>query len=440
MDLMLVNGVLIALMLILILLGVHVGVTLSLLSVLGIWVNLGSLDTGLSLLSTTTFQAIREYVFGVVPLFVLMGLFANLSGVSQEIYDSFNVLLRRIRGGLGIATVFANAMFATSTGVSVASAAVFSKVSLGPMTKLNYSKRLALGTIAGSSVLGMLIPPSLLLIIYGMLSEVSIGKLFVAGIIPGLLLSVVYSVGIYLMAWFKPELVGGKVQEVKKWDKQDLKTIVKPWGLVALMLLVLGGIYGGFFTPTEAGAVGAFGALLLVLLKGKMSKKGFWNTLIETGYTSASVLFLLIAAQMYSRMLALSGVLGKVEGFINGLSVSVSSLTIIFIFIFIILVLGTVLDSTSILLITMPLMLPIVSSLGYDLIWFGVVAVIAVEMGILTPPFGLVVYSIKAALGDRASIEDIFIGAFPFLIMMFVTLVILVFFPTLSTWLPSIMN
>ncbi|WP_167577428.1 TRAP transporter large permease subunit [Ammoniphilus sp. YIM 78166] len=205
-------------------------------------------------MSTTAFQGIREYIFGVIPLFVLMGLLSNVAGASTELYQSFHVLLRRIRGGLGMATVGANAVFATITGVSVASAAVFSKVSLGPMTNLKYDKKFALGTIAGSSVLGMLIPPSLLFIIYGMLAEVSVGKLFIAGIIPGILLSFIFCLGIFVLSKLKPELVGGESSEGNgKWTREDLKTIFRPWAIGILVVLMLGGLYGGYFTPTEAG-------------------------------------------------------------------------------------------------------------------------------------------------------------------------------------------
>ncbi|MEH7380336.1 TRAP transporter large permease [Bacillus sp. JJ1533] len=436
MDPIVANIITITFLLALILLGVHVGVALCVASIAGIWFSLGDINLGLNILHTTSFQAIREYVFGVIPLFVLMGLFANISGVSQEIYDSFNVFLRRVRGGLGIATVGANAIFATITGVSVASAAVFSKVALEPMTKHKYSKKFALGTIAGSSVLGMLIPPSLLLIIYGMLAEVSIGKLFMAGIIPGIVLALVYSVGIYLMALAKPELVGHQKPDKSKWTKRDVKILFKPWGLVLLMVLILGGMYAGFFTPTEAGAVGAFGAFLLAFAKKQITKSSLWNTLIETGYTSASVLFLLIAAQMYSRMLAMSGILNSLQNFINNLSLS--PYLVLIVFIIILIILGMVLDSTSILLITMPLMLPVVTAFGFDLIWFGIISVIVIEMGLLTPPFGMVVYSMKSALGDKASIEDIFRGSFPFLVMMVVALVIIIMFPSLSLWLPNL--
>lgn len=439
MDITLIAIITISLMLILVLLGVHVGVVLALLSVVGIYLTTGNFDTSIQISGTTAFHGVRDYIFGVIPLFVLMGLFTNISGINTELFREFNLLLRKVRGGLAMATVGANAIFALMTGVSVASAAVFSKVALNPMTDLNYNKKFALGTIAGSSVLGMLIPPSLLLILYGMLAEVSIGAMFMAGIVPGILLSLVYCIGIYVISLIKPNWVGGNSNEYRsKWSKRDVKDILKPAPLGILVLLVLGGIYGGLFTPTEAAGVGAFGALLLCFYRRKITVRSLSSALIETGYTSASILFLLIAAQMYSRMLSMSGILHTLNEFLSNLSLP--PLFIIFIFVFIILLLGMVLDSSSILLICMPIMIPVVMVLGYDLIHFGIISVVAVEMGMLTPPFGMVVYAMKSALGNKVSLEEIFAGSLPFLIMMFIVLLILIFVPELSTWLPSLMH
>ena len=440
MDPIMIGVLTFVILVLLIFFGIHVAMALALMSLLGVYLALGDFESSIKILSNTAYNAINDYTFAVVPLFVLMGMFTNLSGASSEIYNAFHVLLRRVRGGLGMATVGANAVFATITGVSVASAAVFSKVAIDPMTDLKYDKKLALGAVAGSSVLGMLIPPSLMFIIYGMLSQESVGKLFIAGIIPGIILAIVYCVGIYLMATVKPELVGGKEQfhTKQKWSKEDTKNLLKPASVAVLVVVMLGGLYGGWFTPTEAGAVGAFGGLLLVIYKRKLTLKSLWTTLIETGYTSASVLLLLITATMYSRMLGISGVLSSLDGFIQGLMVSPT--TLIIIFMIIIIMLGTILDSTSILLITMPMMLPFIHAIGFDPILFGVLVVISSEIGLLTPPFGLVVFSMKSALGDKARIEEIFIGAFPFIIMMVVVICLLLIFPSLATWLPSYMQ
>ncbi|MFB4162287.1 TRAP transporter large permease [Alteribacillus sp. JSM 102045] len=428
------------LLLILILLGIHIAVALALMSILGIWLSIGDFNVSINVLSTTTFHSISEYIFSVIPLFVLMGLLSNMSGASRDLYNSFHVLLKAVRGGIGMATVIANAIFATITGVSVASAAVFSKISLPSMLDLKYDKKLALGTVAGSSVLGMLIPPSLLLIVYGMLAEISVGKLFIAGIIPGIILVLVYCIGIYTMATLKPHLVGGRdVKLDTTFNKEDLlKALIKTFPIITLVIVILGGIYVGFLTPTEAGAIGAFGALLLVIFRKKLNFKEFWMNLIETGYTTGSVLLLLISASMYSRMLSMTGIISYVNQFVNQLNVSTHMLIIVlFIILF---VMGMVIDSTSILLISMPLMLPVVSAIGYDLITFGIIAVIVIEIGLLTPPFGLVAYSMKSALGDNADIGEIFTGSIPFIIMMMICVTILLIFPDLITWLPSVMQ
>jgi C4-dicarboxylate transporter, DctM subunit len=435
MDVVGISLLSVVLLFVLIFLGVHVAVSLVVTSIVGIWLSTGDFQVALNILGSTAYMGVKDYIYGVIVLFVLMGLLANLSGSSFEIYNAFNILFRKIKGGLGMATVGANAVFAAITGVSVASAAVFSKISLDPMTNHKYEKKFALGTIAGSSVLGMLIPPSVLFILYGMLAEVSVGKLFLAGILPGILLSIIFCIGIYVMVKLKPSLIGGNEVSDMKLGKEDFKSIIRVWPIALLVVLILGGIYGGWFTATEAGAVGAFGAFLLVIFKKKMMLKDFWNTLIETGYTSASILLLLIAAGMYSKMLAMVGLIGLLDNFLNGLNIN--SILLIVIFLLILLILGTVLDSTSIMLISMPLMLPFVSGTGFDLIVFGVLAVLVVEMGLLTPPFGMVPYAMKSALKDKANIEEIFAGSMPFLFMIAITVVILMVFPQIITWLPT---
>ncbi len=428
------------LLLVLIIFGFHIAVSLMIMSIVGIYLTTGNIEIAVNILGTTAYSSIREYVFGVIPLFVLMGLLANLSGASAELYDAANAALRRIRGGLGIATVVANAIFAAITGVSIASAAVFTKIAVPEMTRLGYNKRFAVGTVAGSSVLGMLIPPSILMIVYGMLAEVSIGKLFVAGIIPGILLSVLFILCIVVLVRIKPDIIQGHEDKID-YNDNVLKKVAKTWSIMALVVITLGGIWAGFFTPTEAGGVGAFGAFLLVIIKGKFKIRLLWDTFLEAGITTGSILFLLISAQMYSRMLAISGVIGIMGDYVT--SLQVAPMAIIVVFMLIMIVLGCILDSTSILLLTMPLMCPIVSAFGMDLIWFGIVAIVAIETGLLTPPFGLSVYTIKSALsdvGDRGmGVEEIFRGSFPFLIVMFISLIILLAFPVLSTFLVNLM-
>lgn len=427
----------VGLLLVAILAGVHVGTSLALLSFVGVWWLKGNFIIALRLLGLTAYSAVSDYLFGVLPLFVLMGLLSAMSGVSGDLYDSANVLLRRVRGGLAIATVLANAVFAAITGVSVASAAVFCKIAFPQMIRLGYDRRLSLGTVGGSSVLGMLIPPSVLLIIYGVLSEESIGKLFIAGIVPGLVLSLVYGLGIVGLVTLNPALAGTVNVAAQLTPRQRWAILARPWPMLLLIVLVLGGIYGGFFTPTEAGGIGALGALLLAAAKRRVSGTALWGALMETGYTTASIFFLLIAASMYSRMLALSGLTSSFSELVTTASLSPHMVIVMFMVVF--LLLGTVLDSTSILLVTIPLMLPVVQSLGFNLIWFGVVSIVAIEMGLLTPPFGMVVYTMKAALAEQVKVEEIFVGSLPFVGMMLVVLVLLLLVPQLSTWLPSLM-
>lgn len=427
----------VVLVFVLILLGVHIGVALAAVSVVTIWCITGKFSVAISLLQTTAYSAVMDYVFAVVPLFVLMGLFSTLSGATRELFTSAQVFLGRVRGGLGIATVFANAIFAAITGVSVASAAVFSKIALPEMERLQYDRKFSLGIVAGSSILGMLIPPSVLMIVYGVLTEQAIGKLFIAGILPGLVVTAVLSLGIWMMVYVKPRL-GGNLDDVRRLDfRTVVRTLATPWAVVGLILLVMGGIWGGFFTPTEAGAVGAAGGFLLVVIKRQFSFRSLWQVLLDGGQTTASIFLLLICAQMYSRMLTMSGLAGKITHWTSTLPVS--PIVIIFGFIVIFLLLGCIIDSTSIILLTIPLMYPIALKLGYHPIWFTIVSIVAIEIGLLTPPFGMVVFAMRSALGGKVQIEEIFAGAVPFILMLAASLGIIIAFPILSTWLPSLM-
>jgi tripartite ATP-independent transporter DctM subunit len=420
-------------MLVLIWLGMHVGVALTLLSFLGVWAIRDNVVIASKLLAQAAADSIASHIFGVVPLFVLMGLLVSQADIGRDTFQVANHLFRRVKGGLGIATVAANAVFAAITGISIASAAVFTKVAVPEMLKLGYTPRFSVGVVAGSSVLGMLIPPSLLLIVYGFLAEVSVGALFIAGVIPGILLAVAFGAAIVFMAHKTPNFVGGRDADVM--DDMSLGTMASKMApIVLLIVVVLGGIYGGFFTPTEAGAVGALGALLLALARHKLDWRGLWSVLVETGHVTVSISFLIIAASIYTRMLALSGLPQFLIGGIEAAGLGFPALLAIYIAV--VLLMGTVLDSTSILLIVLPLILPIVGGFGADLVWFGIVTIIAVEIGLLTPPLGIAVYVIKSTLDDdRISLGEIFRGAFPFAVIMLLVLVLIVLVPELSLML-----
>lgn len=420
--------------------GMHVGIALSLVSFVSVAIQTGSLTLAMKLLTLAASDGIADQTFAVIPLFVLMGLIMSASDVGRDAYDVGDYFLRPIRGGLGIATVSSNAVFAAVTGVSIASAAVFTRVAVPEMLRLGYSARFAVGTVAGSSVLGMLIPPSILLIVYAILTEQSIGLMFFAGIGPGILLSVIYCLGIVFMAYFTPGFVYDRtgrfsdpdvIAKSNPKDEHSLSEIlIKFLPLAGLVTIVLGGIYGGIFTPTEAGAIGAMCALILAIARHKMDWKAFWKVLLETGHITAAICFLIIAATMYSRSLAMAGVPTEIGGLVR--TATDQFLLVLLIYIVVVLILGTIIDSISIILIMVPLFLPIMQGFGVDPIWFGIITVIAVEVGLLTPPLGIACFVIKGSLDDqRITLGDVFIGAMPFALMMLFVLALLTTWPHL---------
>ena len=339
--------------------GMHVAVTLSFVSFISVWLQSGNPLLAIKLLTLAASDGVADQTFAVIPLFVMMGLIMNASDVGRDAYDVADYLLRRIRGGLGLATVTSNAVFAAVTGVSIASAAVFTRVAVPEMLRLGYSPRFAVGTVAGSSVLGMLIPPSILLIIYAILTEQSIGMMFFAGIGPGILLSAVYCIGIVGMAYLTPNFVfdragrftnGQPVSLRQRPPKRSVAELAaKSLPLVGLITIVLGGIYGGVFTPTEAGAVGTLAALILAVARRKLTLPAFWEVLKETGHLTAAVCFLVIAATMYTRSLGLAGVPTEIGALVQ--TATDSFLTVIVVYVLVILFLGTIIDSVSIILI-----------------------------------------------------------------------------------------
>ena len=421
--------------LVLIYAGLYVPVALGLVSFVSVWLLRGTLEAPIYLLTLAASNSLEDYIFGVIPLFVLMGLLVSQCELGRDIYEVANHALRRLKGGLGVATVAANAAFAAITGVSIASAAVFTRVSVPEMLRFGYQPRFAVGVVAGSSVLGMLIPPSVMLIIYALITEQSVADLFTAGIVPGILLSLAYAVAIVVMANATPRFVGGQdtaAQAAGQPTMSSREIAFKTAPIVILVLLVLGGIYGGLFTPTEAGAVGALGALVVALLKRKLDRRALWHVLVETGHIAASILMLIVAATMYSRMLALSGLPNDLGEWI--IQAEIGLYGILAIYVLILVLMGTILDTTSIILIMVPLFLPIMEPYSINLVWFGIVTIVGAEIGLLTPPLGIACYVIKATLADddRISLFDIFAGAFPFAVIMLLVLILLIVFPELS--------
>ncbi len=419
-------------------LGVYIPIALGMVSFIAIWIMRGNIDLSFGLTKIAIGDSPMEYTFATIPLFVFMGLIVSKAGLGQDIYAVLNQGCRRITGGIGMATVGANAVFSAVTGSSIASASVFSKISVPSMLSHDYNPRFAVGVVAGSSVLGMIIPPSAMLIIYSAVAEQSVGDMFLAGVIPGLLLAVAYVMAIWFMGRFTPNFVGGTVVddiELMGWGEIATKTLP----IVGLILVVLGGIYGIFnfwplhlvFTPVEAGAAGSLLGFIIAAVRGRINLKTFWETVLETGHITASLLFLITAASMYARMLGIAGLPNELQSMLA--DNNFSFFWIMALLVILMLFLGTILDTASIILIVVPLFLGLIESMGLSLVWFGIVAVVAAEIGLLTPPLGLSCFVIKATLDDdRIKLKDVFLGALPFAFVMLLVLILLIRFPILS--------
>ncbi|MBA3041035.1 MAG: TRAP transporter large permease [Alphaproteobacteria bacterium] len=428
---------LIAVLFLLVLLGMRIAVALMAVAFAGVWIIRGNFDLAMKLMSIAAYSGVANYLFATIPLFVLMGHLVSISNVGKDTFDVAESLLRRLLGGLGVATVAANTVFAAVTGVSIASAAVFTKVAVPEMTRHGYRASFAAGTVAGSSVLGMLIPPSLLLIIYGVLAEQSIGRMFIAGLVPGILLAVGFVALIVAMARFAPGFVFTreyldrqleKRQPLPRMGGAEIGRKLAP--ILLLVVFVLGGLYSGFFTPTEAGGVGACAALVIAVVRRSLDLKKWWAVLTQTGTISVGILILLVAASFYGQMLAVAGIPSAIGQFVHGSGLGATGFLIVYIGL--ILLLGMILDSSSILLIVVPIAAPIAQGLGFDLVHFGIITVIAVEVGLLTPPFGISIFTVHSTLGDeKTSLESIFAGALPFVGVMLAVLGVIAIFPQL---------
>ncbi len=431
--------------------GVHIAIALGITSALGIWLVTGAdwyaFRTVQTMLAATAYEAIRAYVFAVIPLFMLMGEFIGKSGTVTDVYRGINRLLRKIPGRLAIATVVGNALFSFVTGVSIASAAAFSRIAYPEMKRFGYHRGFALGSIAGSSCLGMLIPPSVLMIVWGILTEQSIGQLFAAGIFPGLLLAFLFIAYVFVFALLRPAAVGIKsgIEETAGKSGSDdeevstLQFLVSLVGIILVIVAVLGGIWFGIFTPTEGAGAGALIGLALGIIKG-MRFREIINSILSVGRTSAPILLLLVTAALYSRTLAMTGLANAIEGVFLGSGMA--SWMIVGVMVLIWFALGMIIDSISIMLLTAAIFAPIAVQIGYDPIAFAIIAIIAIEAGLLTPPFGLLVYTVKAAIsseGEDVPVLEIFKSSTPYWIIMLVGMVLIINFPEIATYLPRLL-
>ncbi len=410
--------------------GMHIGFAMALAG-LGGTMMLLSPEAALSLFGLTVFETALSFEFIIIPLFVLMGQFATAGGLSQDLYKAFNVWLGNLPGGLGLATIGACGAFAAICGSSLATAAAMSKVALPEMQRYKYDPRLATGTIAAGGTLGILIPPSVIMVLYGILTETSVADLFIAGIIPGLFLVLFFMVTIWLLAFLNPTL-GPRGPRSK--FKEKIKAFRGVWGTILLFIIVLGGIYTGIFTPTEAAGIGAFGALGLGLFAGKMNKASFIQALLESVDTTAMVFTILIGAIVFKNLIALLRFPEMIENWMLALSLSPMGVLTLILIIYIFL--GAILDTMAMILLTLPVFFPIISGLGFDPIWFGVLMVIVIELALITPPMGINVFVIKS-MTPHVSLGEIYVGVIPFVVAQIILLVLIVLVPDLALWLPK---
>ena len=409
---------------------VPIGVAMMLCGVGGLAMIIG-LVPSLSLFGTTVMQSVVTYDLSIIPLFILMGALASRSGLSQELYDAFNAWLGGFRGGLALATVGACGAFAAICGSSVATAATMSKVALPEMKKYRYSDSMATGSVAAGGIIGILIPPSVILVLYGLLTESSIGDLFIAGFLPGILTIIVFMIVISIVTRLHPE--SGPKGEKSTW-KQKLNATLKTWAITALFATVIGGIYFGIFTPTEAAGVGAFGALFIAFFRKRLNREMMKETLLETGQTSAMIFTILIGAITLNNLVIFSGLANALADFVSGLDLSPASVMLIILLMY--LIMGCFLDALAMILLTVPIFYPIVLDLGYDPIWFGIIVVMVVELGLITPPIGMNVFVIKGMV-QSVPLVSIYKGVLPFVIGQMLLIIAVFLIPDIALWLPE---
>jgi tripartite ATP-independent transporter DctM subunit len=418
---------------VLMLLRVPIGMAMGLVAVSGFGY-LTSAGPALKIVGHTTMRTVTDFNFAVIPLFLLMGSFATTSGMSRELFRAANGFLGHLKGGLGIATIAACGGFSAICGSSVATAATFSRVAYPEMRRYGYPQSFATGVIAAGGTLGIMIPPSTVLAVYGLITEQDVGKLFVAGVLPGALAMAMYMATVSIIGWVRPGFLPAGPRLPWKERFAGLRDV---WATLLLFAFVIGGIYGGMFTATEAAGMGAGGAFIIGVLRGKLSGKDILQSLLETTRTTAAVFTVLIGALLFGYFLTITQTPQKVTEFLTGLGIgSYGVLTLILLMY---LVLGCLMDALAMIILTVPIIFPVIKSLGFDPIWFGIIIVMTVELGLIHPPVGMNIFVIKSVIED-AKISTIFYGVLPFIVTDLIRLVLLVIFPMIALWLPSRMG
>jgi len=411
------------------LLRVPVGMAMGLVGVTGFGYLTG-MEPALKLVAQTVMRTVTDYSFGVIPMFLLMGAFVSVSGISRELFRAANTFVGHWKGGLGIATIGACGGFAAISGSSVATAATFSAVAYPEMRRFGYPQSFSAGVIAVGVTLGAMLPPSTVLVVYGIITQQDIGKLFIAGVVPGLLAITMHMITIGIIGVARPGFLPAGPRS--QW-KDRVAALRDVWSPLALFLFVIGGLYGGFFIPTEAGAVGAVGAFIIGVMRRKLSRDGILEALLQATRTTAAVFTVLIGALCFGYFLTITQTPQNVTEFLTGLGIGRYGVLALILLMY--LVLGCLMDAMAMIILTVPIVFPVVTALGFDPIWFGIIIVMTVELGLIHPPVGMNVFVIKSVIKD-VSMSTIFAGVLPFVATDLVRLVLLIAFPVIATWLP----
>jgi C4-dicarboxylate transporter DctM subunit len=416
----------------LILLRVPVGMAMGLVGVTG-YASVVGLSPALKMVGLTSMRTVTDYTFGVIPMFMLMGAIVAQSGMSAELFRAANTMIGHRRGGLGLATIAACAGFAAISGSSVATAATFATVAYPEMRRHDYPRSFSTGVIAAGGTLGAIFPPSTVLAVYGLITQQDIGKLFVAGILPGVLAVAMYMATIAVIVWARPGFLPAGPRAT--WRERVL-ALSKVWASLLLFIFVIGGLYGGLFTPTEAGGVGACGAFLISVARGKLGWRGLREALLRATRTASAVFTVLIGALLFGYFLTVTGTPQKVTTFLTGLGLGPYGVLVLIMLMY--LVLGCLMDAMAMIILTVPIVFPAITALGFDPIWFGIIIVMTVELGLIHPPVGMNVFVIKTAVED-VSFATIFRGVLPFIAADLLRLAILIAAPGIALWLPGLM-
>ena len=415
-------------------LGVPVAVAMGAVGICGMYFGVGELFV-IGQLRTLPFATVNSYGLAVLPLFVLMGVLAEASGITTEVFRTADLWLRRLKGGLYQAVIVGSAAFAAISGSTTVNAVVFSRIAFPKMVGLGYSKSLSLGAIAGAGSFAAMIPPSITMVIYAIMTEQSVGQLLIAGLIPGVVTALVYLTGINVLVRIDPKLAPDITEKVS-WGER-WRALGRVWPIVILILLVMGGIYTGVFPPSAAGAAGAFGAFLFALARMKRLRGWLVGALQDAAFISCIMFMILVGGLLLSRMLVVTGVIDHLVEAIT--SVADTPLKFMILASVLYIILGCFLDTTSMMVVTLPFLFPAVVALDIDPIWFGIVLVKLIEISVITPPVGFNLFAVMSAVRGQATFGHVYKGVIPFIVLDLLVLALLIMYPELATWLPETM-